>query len=63
MSIRAMRVNARLTQKEVAKAIGVTTLTYRRKEQGKKDFKFKEILKMCELFGVELSAFENAYAG
>lgn len=59
MSVRAMRVNANMTQMQVAEALGITVLTYRRKEQGKIEFKFSEVLKMCELFGVSLEDFRG----
>lgn len=57
MSIRAMRVNANLTQEQVADKLGITRLAYRNKENGKTEFKLKELLVMCELFGVELNDF------
>ena len=57
MTIRAMRVNANLTQKDVADALEMTITTYRHKEQGKKEFKFSELLKLCKLFNVELNDF------
>jgi len=52
-----MRVNANMTQSEVAKELNLTTLTYRRKEQGKAEFKFSELVKLCELFKVQLNDF------
>jgi len=57
MSIRAMRVNANLTQEQVAEKLGITRLSYRNKENGKTEFKLKELLVLCELFGVELNDF------
>lgn len=57
MSIRAMRVNANLTQEQVADKLGITRLAYRNKENGKTEFKLKELLVLCELFGVELNDF------
>ena len=41
MSIRAMRVNANLTQEQVAEKLGITRLAYRNKENGKTEFKLK----------------------
>jgi len=57
MTVKAMRVNANMTQEDVAKALKITTLTYREKEKGRKEFKFSELIKMCELFGVSLNDF------
>ena len=57
MTVRAMRVNAGLTQEQVAKELKLTTLSYRKKEQGKTEFKFSELIKLCKLFKVELNDF------
>jgi DNA-binding XRE family transcriptional regulator len=57
MTVKAMRVNANLTQEDVARELNITTLTYRRKEQGKREFKFSELIKLCDLFGVQLEDF------
>ena len=57
MTVRAMRVNANLTQIEVAEALGITPTTYRNKERGKKEFKFGELVKLCKLFNVQLNDF------
>ena len=57
MTIRAMRVNAGLTQVEVADKLKMTPVTYRRKEQGKQEFKFSELVKLCELFKVQMNDF------
>ena len=59
MSVRAMRVNANLTQEQVAKALNITTLSYRNKEKGRIDFKLKELLILCDLFNVPLEAFRK----
>ena len=57
MTVKAMRVNANLTQIQVAKALNVTPTTYRNKEMGRKEFKFSELLKLCKLFNVQLNDF------
>ena len=57
MTVRAMRVNAGLTQVQVARELKLTPLSYRKREQGKTEFKFSEILKLCKLFNVQLSDF------
>jgi len=59
MTVKAMRANANLTQEAVAEALKITPLSYRRKEQGKVDFKLKELLILCKLFGVELNDFNT----
>lgn len=61
MSIKAMRANANLSQEAVAKELGITVVSYRRKEQGKREFKFSELLKMCKLFNVELNDFADCF--
>ena len=57
MTVKAMRVNAGLTQVQVAKELKMTTLSYRRREQGKAEFKFSELLILCKLFNVQLNDF------
>jgi len=57
MTVRAMRVNKSLTQKQVAEKLKMSPLTYRRKEQGKVDFKISEILELCKIFDVQLTDF------
>jgi len=59
MTVRAMRVNANMTQEQVAEKLGMTTLSYRKREQGKVEFKFSELLILCELFKVELNDFRG----
>lgn len=57
MTVKAMRVNAGLTQFDVARELNITPLTYRRKENGEAEFKFSELIKLCKLFGVQLNDF------
>lgn len=57
MTVKAMRVNANLTQTDVAKALNMSPVTYRNKEMGKKEFKFSELVKLCKLFNVQLNDF------
>ena len=61
MTVKGMRANANLTQEAVAKELGITVVSYRRKEQGKREFKFSELLKMCKLFNVELNDFADCF--
>lgn len=61
MSVKGMRANANLTQETVAKELGITVVSYRRKEQGQREFKFSELLKLCKLFNVELNDFADCF--
>jgi transcriptional regulator with XRE-family HTH domain len=47
----------RMTQKELAEALGVSTLTVRSKLSSRTDFNATEISKMTELFMVEPNVF------
>lgn len=60
MTVKAMRVNANLTQEQVADELGISRLTYRKKEKGTHEFLFSELCKLCDLFGVELEDFRRA---
>ena len=55
MTLKGLRVSAGLSQAEVAKNLNLTTLTYRRKEQGEYEFKFNELIKLCSLLDVDLN--------
>ena len=51
-SLEAARVNAKMTQKQVADAMGVATTTIRNWEKGKSFPKQPAIEKLCELYGI-----------
>ena len=51
MSLKAARVNAGLTQKQVAKAIGVCVNTLIKWERGEKSPRVEQGRRLCELYG------------
>lgn len=51
-SLASARVNANMTQKQVADAMGVATTTIRNWEKGKSFPKQPAIEKLCELYGI-----------
>ena len=54
ISLEAARVNAGLSQKEVATALGVSNRTISSWENGKTFPSFEKINKLCELYRVSL---------
>lgn len=50
--LKELRKESNLTQKEVAKRMGMNYFTYRNKERGEKRFNLEEILKLSEIFGL-----------
>ncbi len=52
ISLEAARVNAGLSQKEVAKALGVSNKTVSSWENGKTFPSFEKINKLCDLYSV-----------
>lgn len=53
ISLKAARVNAGLTQKEIAKRLGVSAVTYWKWETGKVEPKFSQYQQLCEVCGVK----------
>lgn len=49
VSLKAARVNAELTRKEVVKHLGFSTDTLKAIENGKRDVKISELNILCEL--------------
>ena len=41
------------TQQELAEKLGITTAAYCRKEKGNREFKWREVLKICDLSGID----------
>lgn len=41
------------TQHEMAEKLGITKAAYCRKEKGQREFKWREVLKICDLAGVD----------
>lgn len=58
--IKELRVEKNLSQDEVAKRIGIGRNSYISFEQGKKELKFSEIIKLSDIFGISL---ENIKSG
>jgi transcriptional regulator with XRE-family HTH domain len=58
ITVKAARVNAGFTQKEVAERLGLSVNGYAKKENGKAKFYVDEIMLLSELFNV---SFENFF--
>lgn len=54
LSIKAARVNANLTQQELAEAVGVTTQTINSWENGRREPKVSQAKVLCETLGVRM---------
>ena len=54
ISLKAARVNANLTQEQVAKAVHRNKQTIVNWETGITDITFGDVLKLCELYGVPM---------
>lgn len=54
ISLKAARVNANLTQKEAAKAIGVDATTIFKWENGRTAPRFHQFKALCALYGVDM---------
>lgn len=50
--IRELRLNANLSQREVAEMLGVKQQQYQRWETGNREFPIKELVQLAEIFGV-----------
>lgn len=48
--LKALRVENRLTQADLAEKIGISATTYTQKENGKYEFTESEIMKICQIF-------------
>ena len=55
ISLKAARVNANLTQKEVAEVLGVHEQTYLKMEQNPEDIAIKDAMILCRLFNAEIA--------
>jgi DNA-binding XRE family transcriptional regulator len=53
ISLKAARVNAGLTQADLAEKVGVSKLTYWKWETGKSEPKYTQFKKLCEVCGVD----------
>lgn len=51
-NLKAERARAGLTQEKMAEKLGISKFTYLNKENGKKDFKLKEIFEICSILKI-----------
>lgn len=56
ISLRAARVNAGLTQKEVAKRVGISNTTLCKYEQGKESPPVNLAIALCELYKMDFNS-------
>lgn len=49
MTIKQIRVGLNMTQKQMAKYLGISPVSYTNKEIGKRRFYFDEVKRICEL--------------
>lgn len=54
LTIKQIRVGLGWTQKQMAKYLGISTVSYQRKESGTKNFYFWEVKKICTEASVPL---------
>lgn len=54
LTIKQIRAGLNMTQKEMADYIGISTVSYQRKESGIKNFYFWEVKKICSKANVPL---------
>ena len=54
LKIKQVRLEYDMTQKEMAKYLGISTVSYQRKESGIKNFYFWEVKKICTKANVSL---------
>ena len=55
LTVKAIRINAGMTQEEFAKAIQMPYRTYQKKENGETEFLFSEMARIRELTGCDLN--------
>jgi transcriptional regulator with XRE-family HTH domain len=56
ITVKAARVNAGLTQREAASALGMATTTYNKLEQNPRLMRIEQVEKIAGLFGVDLDS-------
>lgn len=54
MTIKQIRVGLNMTQKQMAKYLGISTVSYTNKEIGKRRFYFDEVERICELAKISI---------
>lgn len=55
--IKSRRKNLGMTQKQLAKNVGVTDVTISRYENGEREPSFTEFIKLCEVLGMKVEDF------
>lgn len=58
LSFKAARVNARLSQQQVADALDVAITTIRNWENGSTSPRLKQYVKLCELYNVPMGSMQ-----
>lgn len=58
LKLKAKRVEYGMNQKQMAEKLGITANSYSRKETGKKDFTYTEIITILKLFNCK---FEDVF--
>lgn len=53
IKIRAIRANLNMTQESMAEYLGISVTAYALKEQGKREFLWSEIYKICKLADID----------
>lgn len=59
--IQSARVESKMSQNQMAKAIGITRLTYLTKESGKRSFTVPELVKVAEITSKPVEYFFQIY--
>lgn len=59
ITVKAARVNARLTKKEVAEKLSLSVSGYTLKEEGKRRFYVDEAVELSQMLGLPLDYFFN----
>lgn len=54
MTIKQIRVGLNMTQKQMAKYLGISTVSYTNREIGKRRFYFDEVKRICELAKISI---------
>ena len=59
LKLKELRKNQKISQEEMARAIGISLRAYQLKEKGETEFLFSEIVKIADKLGLELNDFIN----
>ena len=58
-NLKQLRKSNKISQEEMARAIGISLRAYQLKEKGETEFLFSEIVKIADKLGLELNDFIN----